>query len=319
MNCRALIDQQTAAFNKACVGQTLNVLFEKPGRNPGQIIGKIALSAAGAGECTGIADRHDCFGAIRIPTGYSLFGTLTAESGHARASACGPCSFGGLTPLRNYKPGQGAACRTKAKRRTCNPNHARLRRQQTRLGAVRPIRTEPRPDRAQARRGRAIHAATTSPSRERAKPAIRRGGCSRRFTSNSSNGGEIVAGDVEGAIRQAVAQGSLFDDDPATAALQFRRYLAYASARCAPAPRDRTLISARSNVIRWFSASARPARARPGSRSRMRSHCSNARKSIASSCHGRRWKLASGWASCPATCARRSTRICARSTTRCST
>jgi phosphate starvation-inducible PhoH-like protein len=35
------------------------------------------------------------------------------------------------------------------------------------------------------------------------------------------NGGEIVAGDVEGAIRQAVAQGSLFDNDPATARSNF--------------------------------------------------------------------------------------------------
>ena len=35
------------------------------------------------------------------------------------------------------------------------------------------------------------------------------------------NGGEIVPGDVEGAIRQALAQGSLFDNDPATARSNF--------------------------------------------------------------------------------------------------
>jgi phosphate starvation-inducible PhoH-like protein len=35
------------------------------------------------------------------------------------------------------------------------------------------------------------------------------------------NGGDLVAGDVEGAIRQAVAQGSLFDGDPASAKPNF--------------------------------------------------------------------------------------------------
>jgi phosphate starvation-inducible PhoH-like protein len=35
------------------------------------------------------------------------------------------------------------------------------------------------------------------------------------------NGGDIVPGDVEGAIRQAVAQGSLFDNNPATARSNF--------------------------------------------------------------------------------------------------
>ncbi len=40
-------------------------------------------------------------------------------------------------------------------------------------------------------------------------------------------------------------------------------------------------------------------------------------RSIASSCRAPRSRRASGWASCPATCARRSIPICARSTTRC--
>ena len=39
----------------------------------------------------------------------------------------------------------------------------------------------------------------------------------------------------------------------------------------------------------------------------------------ASCCRGRRWRRASGWASCPATCARRSIPTCARSTTRSTT
>jgi tRNA-2-methylthio-N6-dimethylallyladenosine synthase len=37
---QALIDRQQAAFNRGCVGKTLDVLFEKTGRHPGQIVGK---------------------------------------------------------------------------------------------------------------------------------------------------------------------------------------------------------------------------------------------------------------------------------------
>ncbi|MBU1378297.1 MAG: tRNA (N6-isopentenyl adenosine(37)-C2)-methylthiotransferase MiaB [Alphaproteobacteria bacterium] len=36
----ALLDEQRMAFNQAQAGRTLNVLFEKPGRHPGQLIGK---------------------------------------------------------------------------------------------------------------------------------------------------------------------------------------------------------------------------------------------------------------------------------------
>jgi tRNA-2-methylthio-N6-dimethylallyladenosine synthase len=37
---QALINQKTKAFNAACVGMTLPVLFEKPGRLEGQLIGR---------------------------------------------------------------------------------------------------------------------------------------------------------------------------------------------------------------------------------------------------------------------------------------
>ncbi len=35
-----LLDRQQATFNEACVGRTLPVLFEKPGRRPGQLVGR---------------------------------------------------------------------------------------------------------------------------------------------------------------------------------------------------------------------------------------------------------------------------------------
>src|SRR4029077_19217756 len=37
-----LIDSQQSAFNRATIGNTVDVLFERPARNPGQIVGRTA-------------------------------------------------------------------------------------------------------------------------------------------------------------------------------------------------------------------------------------------------------------------------------------
>jgi tRNA-2-methylthio-N6-dimethylallyladenosine synthase len=37
-----LIDDQQSAFNQAAIGGTVDVLFERPARNPGQIVGRTA-------------------------------------------------------------------------------------------------------------------------------------------------------------------------------------------------------------------------------------------------------------------------------------
>jgi tRNA-2-methylthio-N6-dimethylallyladenosine synthase len=37
-----LINSQQSAFNKAAIGTTMDVLFEGPARNPGQIVGRSA-------------------------------------------------------------------------------------------------------------------------------------------------------------------------------------------------------------------------------------------------------------------------------------
>jgi tRNA-2-methylthio-N6-dimethylallyladenosine synthase len=34
------LERQQMSFNEACVGRTLPVLFEKPGRRPGQLVGR---------------------------------------------------------------------------------------------------------------------------------------------------------------------------------------------------------------------------------------------------------------------------------------
>ena len=37
---QSLLRSQQAAFNRACVGRSLAVLFERPGRHPGQLVGR---------------------------------------------------------------------------------------------------------------------------------------------------------------------------------------------------------------------------------------------------------------------------------------
>ncbi len=76
-------------------------------------------------------------------------------------------------------------------------------------------------------------------------------------------GQDVTTGDVEGAVRQAIAQGSLFDHDRRCPARPLLKKSMCANGRCAPVPRRRTAISARSRNIRWCSAPDRPA---PGRR-----------------------------------------------------
>jgi tRNA-2-methylthio-N6-dimethylallyladenosine synthase len=37
---QAALDRHQKAFNAGCVGKTFDVLFEKPGRHPGQVVGR---------------------------------------------------------------------------------------------------------------------------------------------------------------------------------------------------------------------------------------------------------------------------------------
>ena len=77
-------------------------------------------------------------------------------------------------------------------------------------------------------------------------------------------------GDVDGAVRLALSQGSLFDFDPAAARDSFEEINLRKRRRPRARRRRRTPMCGRSSVIRWCSPPVRPAPARPGSRSRMR-------------------------------------------------
>src|SRR5246127_2640481 len=118
-------------------------------------------------------------------------------------------------------------------------------------------------------------------------------------------GDDLVSGDVEGTIRRALSQGSLFDFDPAAARQSFGEInLRKRRVGARTAAQDAYVRA--SNGTRWCFRPGPPAPARPGSRSPMPYNYLSAKKSIASSCRARPWKRANGSAFYPATCAKRS-------------
>jgi tRNA-2-methylthio-N6-dimethylallyladenosine synthase len=82
---QSLLIQQQQAFNRSCEGRTLSVLFEKPGRNTGQAIGRSPYL-----QSVHVEDASDLIGQIRdvkilgvFPN--SLKGTLVGTRRHAMA------------------------------------------------------------------------------------------------------------------------------------------------------------------------------------------------------------------------------------------
>jgi tRNA-2-methylthio-N6-dimethylallyladenosine synthase len=77
---QALIDRQQAAFNRGCIGQTLDVLFEKVGRHPGQIVGKSPYL-----QPVQVMAQPSLIGSITPVTmeavgSFSLFGSLAQDA-----------------------------------------------------------------------------------------------------------------------------------------------------------------------------------------------------------------------------------------------
>jgi tRNA-2-methylthio-N6-dimethylallyladenosine synthase len=92
---QGLIDSQQSAFNKAAIGITVDVLFERPARNPGQIVGRTAWL-----QPAHVMASPDIIGqvlAVRIDSleRYSLKGELvSAAAAHGIASASTQISIG---------------------------------------------------------------------------------------------------------------------------------------------------------------------------------------------------------------------------------
>ncbi len=84
---QAAIDKHQAAFSARCVGRTFDVLLEKPGRYPGQLVGRspyvqpVQVMAASSmiGEIAAVT--------ITEISANSLFGALAPVSGHGQTAA----------------------------------------------------------------------------------------------------------------------------------------------------------------------------------------------------------------------------------------
>jgi tRNA-2-methylthio-N6-dimethylallyladenosine synthase len=75
-----LIDSQQSAFNQAAIGSTVDVLFERAGRNPGQIVGRTAyLQPAHVMASPDIIGQVLAVNVERLER-YSLLGELAAPS-----------------------------------------------------------------------------------------------------------------------------------------------------------------------------------------------------------------------------------------------
>ncbi len=128
-------------------------------------------------------------------------------------------------------------------------------------------------------------------------------------------GRDVTAGDVEGALRAAQTQTSFFDSESGTEKTAFGDIRLRKRAVRARTPMQDAYIKAMQRNTLVFGIG--PAgTGRPGSRSPMPCISTSGAKSIVSCFPVLRSKPASGWASCPATCVKRSIPICARCTTR---
>ncbi len=110
---QAAIERHQARFNASCVGKTFDVLFEKAGKRPGQIVGRspwlqpvhVMAPSSLIGEVVSVT-----VDAVRTN---SLFGTLNASADHAAADrtrvsehSCirNSCARGGLNHCERSVP-----------------------------------------------------------------------------------------------------------------------------------------------------------------------------------------------------------------------
>ena len=144
------IDRNQAAFNRSCIGRTFDVLFERPGRHPGQLVGRspylqpvqVEAPASLIGEIAAVTSPS------RQPTACSA--RLRMSRAPAAEQTAAPALRAQEPELRTPRNGRIALRRAGQ----CGPDRAHLRRQSPRLLAVRAIRPKSRLDRAPARRRR---------------------------------------------------------------------------------------------------------------------------------------------------------------------
>ena len=169
---------------------TLDVLFEKPGRHPGQMAGKSPYLQAGA-------DRQPSAGIGEIvPVRIVRAGGEQPVRRGGRSAAATAC--GGVERERHLRPADSVTARDAARAgllRTSIPassrrrrDHPHLRRQPPRQPRLRPIRPEPRPSRAPPQRRRRRQRQPRHRQGHAREPPSRPGGCSKGSTTAPASG-----------------------------------------------------------------------------------------------------------------------------------
>ena len=208
---QAAIDRTSSAFNARCVGRTFDVLFEKPGRHPGQIVGRTPYLQPV--QVTACASWIGKVAAVTIAemSSNSLYGVLAREAQAVETDTVALVSNRQRINRDLAKTTDGNAANSLVLAFDDNRLASMLFGQygqnlaliERRLGVV------------AEQRGNHVSIADS------ATVWSRRGACSKAFTNEFRHGDELVSGDVEGAIRLAIAQGSLFDYDATTARASF--------------------------------------------------------------------------------------------------
>ena len=259
---QALLGEQQAAFNAACVGRTLPVLFEKPGRHAGQLVGRSpylqAVHADGAGRgCS----AGSCRSRSRPAQPNSLSGALTRRAG----------SGARLSPeAREFIPLSDAGLRAVS---GPNSRHAALIEDAFHVLVETP--------------GGGVSLAGDAKARAAAKRAV------RTIAERADRGAEVSEADVRAAAA-AARGGAAPVGGSVVAARPARRDPAEDGRAGALSRPDAT---ARPGLRRRAGGDGQDLPRRGARRRR----CCSAGRSTGWSSPARRSRRASGWASCPAT------------------
>ena len=227
-----LIDSQQSAFNKAMIGNTVDVLFERAARNPGQIVGRTAYL-----QPAHVMASPDIIGQVLPVTiesleRYSLLGELAGAA--ASPSCCQPTihlmtsssqetrepeplpksasDSPSLAPSRKFDRDMQIPPETqvvidfddnRAASALVGPYGQNLALIERRLGVV------------VDSRGNHITIAGSRDGCDAARRVL------ETLYAQAVQGHDLAQGEVEGAIRAVIAQGSLFEFDAKTAKTAF--------------------------------------------------------------------------------------------------
>ena len=222
-----LIDSQQSAFNKAMIGNTVDVLFERAARNPGQIVGRTAYL-----QPAHVFASPDIIGQV-LPVKieslerYSLLGELAGAAARLTLACINafihderepeplPKSASdspSLAPSRKFDRDMQIPPETqvvidfddnRAASALVGPYGQNLALVERRLGVV------------VDSRGNHITIAGSRDGCDAARRVL------ETLYSQAVQGHDLSQGEVEGAIRVVLAQGSLFEFDPKTAKTSF--------------------------------------------------------------------------------------------------